>query len=298
MASTIRPRRSVLYMPGANARALEKAKGLAADALILDLEDAVAPDAKEEARSQVCDAIRGGGYGHRELVVRINAIDTPWGQDDLKAVAVTEPNAILVPKINDASDIHRYEAVLKDQRASEGVSLWVMMETPLAILNAHDIAATAHQPGARLGAWVMGTNDLAKELRCVHDKEREPLAASLSLCVLAGRAYGLTLIDGVYNDIKDAEGFAQVCAQGAAFGFDGKTLIHPGQIDVCNDLFSPSTADVAWARKVTEAFKLPENHAKGAIQVDGRMVERLHADDAKRTLEIAKAIADIAGAVT
>jgi citrate lyase subunit beta/citryl-CoA lyase len=298
MAMITRPRRSVLYMPGSNARALEKAKSLPADALILDLEDAVAPDAKAEARAQVCDAVRNGGYGHREVVIRINAIDTPWGLDDLKAAAAAAPGALLIPKINDAADIHHVQQLMNEHGAPAGVALWAMMETPLAILNAASIAATAHEADARLSAWVMGTNDLAKELRCLHDRQREPLAASLSLCVLAGRAYGLALIDGVYNDIKDAEGFAQVCAQGAAFGFDGKTLIHPSQIDVCNDLFSPSADDVAWAKKISEAFAHPDNKTKGAIQVEGRMVERLHADDAKRTLAIAKAIADIAGAVT
>lgn len=297
MTDVIRPCRSVLYMPGSNARALEKAKGLPADALILDLEDAVSPDAKEEARRQVCAAVRGGGYGAREIIIRVNGLDTPWGLDDIRAASDAAPDAILVPKVDTAHGVQQYEALMNDHGAASEIDLWAMMETPRAILGAQGIAASSAEPGSRLKAWVMGTNDLAKELGCAQPQSREPLITSLGLCVLAARAYGLVLIDGVFNEIQDVKGFSQVCSQGRAFGFDGKTLIHPSQIEACNEIFSPSDDEVAWAREVIAAFDHPDNHGKGALKVNGRMVERLHADIARRTVAMAEAIADIAAAI-
>ncbi len=294
---SVRPRRSVLYMPGSNARALEKAKTLAADALILDLEDAVAPDAKAMARTQVCDAIKNGGYGKREMIIRTNGLDTAWGLDDVKAAAKVEPDAILVPKVNSAYDIQQYEAVINDVGASDKVALWAMMETPLGLLNAQQIAATAAEPGARLAGFVMGTNDIAKDTGLRLTADRVPLLYSLEVCVLAARAYGLAIMDGVYNDFKNETGFADVCAQGAELGFDGKTLIHPVQIDPCNAAFSPSKDEVQWARKIIAAFEEPENADKGAIQVEGKMVERLHAEIGKKHVAIADAIAELGGNV-
>jgi citrate lyase subunit beta/citryl-CoA lyase len=280
----IRPRRSVLYMPGSNARALDKARTLPADALILDLEDAVAPEAKETARAQVCAAVTAG-YGKREAVVRINALSTPWGEQDLQAVAAAEPDAILVPKLSTPDELIAVEQRLAG--ADRSLGLWAMVETPLAILN---IAALAGA-GGRLGCLVMGTNDLIKELRGVHTQDRLNLAAALGLSVLAARAHGLAIIDGVYNDIDDSEGFAASCAQGRSFGFDGKTVIHPNQIEPCNLAFAPSPEEVATANKIVAAFALPENKGKGAIKLDGRMVELLHAENARRTVALAHAIA-------
>ncbi|MEW6090195.1 HpcH/HpaI aldolase/citrate lyase family protein [Parvibaculum sp.] len=291
-----RPRRSVLYMPGSNARALDKAKEIPADALILDLEDAVAPDAKEEARAQVCAAVKGGGYGKRELVIRVNGLDTPWGLDDIKAAAAAGPDAILVPKINSAADVERAEEALSDAGARPGLQLWCMIETPLATLNIQSIAAKAREPGSRMSVWVMGTNDIAKELRAAHTPDRVPMLASLGLALIAARAYGLVILDGVYNDIKNEEGFAAICEQGRDMGFDGKTLIHPSQVGPCNAIFSPDPETVAFARKTIEAFELPENKGKGVLKVDGKMVEILHAEIAKRTVAIADAIAELEAA--
>ena len=211
MADTAaRPRRSVLYMPGSNARALEKAKEIPADALILDMEDAVAPDAKEEARAQVCDAVKGGGYGKREIAIRVNGLDTPWGKDDIKAAVAAGPDAVLVPKINSAADVERAEEALTDAGAKGNIQLWCMIETPLATLNIQSIAQKAREPGSRMSAWVMGTNDIAKELRAAHTPERIPMMASLGLALVAARAYGLVILDGVYNDIKNEEGLSLI----------------------------------------------------------------------------------------
>mgnify|MGYP001203512923 CR=1 FL=1 len=289
----IRPRRSVLYMPGSNARALEKAKTILADALILDLEDAVAPDAKETARDQVCAAVEAGGYGRREIVIRVNGLDTPWGMDDIKAAAAAGPDAILVPKVNSGADVARADAALSAAGAAPDVGLWAMMETPLAMLQVQDIAAQAHGAKTRLTAWVMGTNDLAKELRAAHTPDRAPMMASLGLCLLAARAYGIAILDGVYNDLKNEAGFEAVCAQGRDMGFDGKTLIHPAQVAPCNRLFSPAPAEVAFSRQVMAAFGAPENAGKGVLQVEGRMVELLHAEIAARTVAVADAIAEL-----
>ncbi len=270
----IRPRRSVLYMPGSNARAMEKARDIAADAVILDLEDAVAPDAKALARSQVAYAV-AQGFGKREVIVRINGLATPWGADDLAAAVAMRPDAILLPKVSVPGDL---------KVDTGGIALWAMIETPLAILN---IAALA---GAGAACFVMGTNDLIKELRGQHTADRANLHAALGLGVAAARAHGLAAIDGVFNDIADADGFAAQCRQARSFGFDGKTLIHPSQVGPCNEIFAPSTEEVAAARKIIAAFEEPENRDKGAIKLDGRMVERLHAEIARRTVALADAI--------
>lgn len=291
-----RPRRSVLYMPGSNARALEKARDIPADALILDLEDAVAPDAKEEARAQVCAAVKQGGYGKREIAIRVNGLDTPWGMADIEATVAAGPDAILVPKINSAADVERAEHALSEAGARGDIQLWCMIETPLAMLNIQAIAAKAREPGSRMSVWVMGTNDIAKELRAAHTPDRVPMLASLGLALIAARAYGLVILDGVYNDIKNEQGFADICEQGRDMGFDGKTLIHPSQVGPCNTIFSPDPETVAFARKTIEAFELPENKGKGVLKVDGRMVEILHAEIARRTVAIADAIRELEGA--
>jgi citrate lyase subunit beta / citryl-CoA lyase len=277
---TTRPRRSVLYMPGSNARALEKARDIPADVLILDLEDAVAPDAKDLARQQVVDAVRARGFGKREVIVRVNAQATPWGEADVEAAASARPDAILIPKVSEIDDLR-----LVAERAP-GVALWAMIETPAAIFNIAALAAAGHG----LACFVMGTNDLVKEMRGEHMSGRANLAAALSLSVMAARAHGLGVIDGVFNDIQDTDGFAAQCRQARAFGFDGKTLIHPSQVAPCNDIFAPSPDEVAAARKIIAAFELPENKGKGAIKLDGRMVEILHADIARRTVALADAI--------
>jgi citrate lyase subunit beta/citryl-CoA lyase len=286
---TIRPRRSVLYMPGSNARAMEKARELPADAVILDLEDAVAPDAKAKARELIVAALKKGGFGHREVLVRINGLDTVWWRDDL-AVAAAGPDAVLVPKVSTPEQLRELAKHLTGVRADAGVRIWAMMETPLAMLNARDIAA-ARDRDTRLAGFVMGTNDLAKDTRARIVPGRAPMLPWLMNCVAAARAYGLDILDGVYNELGNAEGFAAECRQAHDLGFDGKTLIHPQQIAPCNAAFSPSEEEVAWARKIIAAFDQPENANKGVIQIDGRMVERLHADMAQRTVAIADAIA-------
>jgi citrate lyase subunit beta/citryl-CoA lyase len=288
--TTIRPRRSVLYMPGSNARALEKARSLPADALILDLEDAVAPDAKDVARQQVCDAVKAKGFGKREVIIRVNGTSTPWGEADLAAAAEACPDAILVPKISSRTELNSIGATLGP--ADPSIAVWAMIETPRAILNVGHIA----EAGGRLACFVMGTNDLIKEIRGVHTQDRMNLAAALSLSVLAARANGIAVIDGVYNDIANAEGFKATCEQARAFGFDGKTLIHPTQVEPCNAVFAPSAAEVEDARKLIAAFELPENKGKGAIKLDGRMVELLHAEIARRTVAMADAISALEAA--
>jgi len=283
VVASLHPRRSVLYMPGSNARALDKARSLPADALILDLEDAVAPDAKETARAQVCEAVKAKIFGKREVIIRINALSSEWGEHDLTAATAANPDAVLVPKVSSPRDIHRVEHRLADTQ----IAIWAMVETPPAILNIAALAAA----GGKLSCLVMGTNDLIKEIRGVHTPDRLNLAAALGLSVIAGRANGLCVIDGVYNDIEDANGFAAACAQGRSFGFDGKTLIHPSQIEPCNAVFAPSPAEVDAAKKIIAAFALPENSGKGAIKLDGRMVELLHAETAKHIVALADAIA-------
>ncbi len=288
---TLRPRRSVLYMPGSNARALDKAKTLPADGLILDLEDAVAPDQKDLARQQIIAAVKAGGYGSREVIVRINSLSGPWGQADLAEIAKLKVDALLIPKVSSPGDVMTAARALREAGADESIRLWAMMETPQAILNADSIVRTAADPASRLSVLVMGTNDLARETRARQIPGRAPMLAWLSQCILAARAYGVDILDGVYGDIQDQDGFRSECEQGRDMGMDGKTLIHPGQIGPCNEVFSPSAAEVDWAGKILAAFNLPENSDKGAISLDGRMVERLHADIATRTMQLAEAIA-------
>ena len=288
---TIRPRRSVLYMPGSNARALEKARELPADGLILDLEDAVAPEAKVAARELIIKALQNGGFGDREVLVRINALDTRWWIEDLDAVIAAKPDAVLVPKVSEPHQLQDVAERLVDKGANQHLRVWAMMETPLAMLNARDIAAAALDSETRLAGFVMGTNDLAKDTRARIVPGRAPMLPWLMTCVAAARAYGLDILDGVYNDLGNAEGFVEECRQARDLGFDGKTLIHPRQIEPCNAAFSPTAEEVEAARKMIAAFDLPENANKGVIQIDGRMVERLHAEMARRTVAIADAIA-------
>ena len=287
---TTRPRRSVLYMPGSNARALDKAKTLPADGVILDLEDSVAPEAKEAARQQVVDAVKAGGFGTREVFIRVNGVDTPWHADDLSAAAHAAPDVILVPKVSSPDTLELIGRRMLDMGTNHKTRVWAMIETPLAIFNILEIASAARDSETRLAGFVMGTNDLAKDTRARLVPGRTPMLAWLSMCVAAARIHGIDILDGVYNDIGNADGFAKECTQGVELGFDGKTLIHPSQIEPCNNAFSPSPADVAQARKMIAAFDLPENKGKGVVSIDGRMVERLHADMARRTVAIAEAI--------
>jgi citrate lyase subunit beta/citryl-CoA lyase len=292
MVMLARPRRSVLYMPGSNAKALAKASTLPADALILDLEDSVALDQKIAAREQVVRAVRAGGFGGREVVIRVNGPHTPWGEDDLLAAAAAKPDAILLPKVDGPGAIMVAARVLREAEAPEETRIWAMMETPNAILNAGSIASVAADPNSRLSVMVMGLNDLAKETRARLTPGRPTMTAWLASCVVAARAHGVDLLDGVYNDIKDLDGFRLESLQGRDMGLDGKTLIHPSQIDICNEVFAPTPAEVESAAAIIEAFALPENAGKGVIQLNGRMVELLHADMARRTLAIAEAIAE------
>ena len=291
-----RPRRSVLYMPGSNERALEKARSLSADALIFDLEDAVAPDAKPLAREKVCDAVKSGGYGGREIVIRINALETPWGTEDLIAACEAGPDAILVPKVAHPGDIISAAKILQGVHAPEKIRLWAMMETPMAILNARAIAATAVYEENRLCCLVMGTNDLIKESRARALHDRFAVVPWLAMTLVAARAYRLDIIDGVYNDFRDELGLREECERGRTLGMDGKTLIHPSQVAPCNEIFSPTEEEVDWSRKVIDAFGQPENTRKGVIVVEGRMVERLHFVMAQRTVAIAEQIRDMEAA--
>lgn len=287
----IRPRRSVLYMPGSNARALEKAREIAADALILDLEDAVAPDVKDTARAQVCAAVKAGGYGRREIVIRTNGIDTPWFKADLAAAAEAKPDAILIPKVSTPETLQQVGTLLEGLWADPAIRVWAMVETPLAILDIERIARAARDRRTRLACFVMGTNDLAKETRARFVPGRAPMLPWLTSAILAARAHGIDIVDGVYNDLKDEAGFRAECEQGRDLGFDGKTLIHPAQVAVANEIFAPDEAELTRARAIIAAFALPENAGKGAIQLDGRMVELLHAEMAKRVVALSEAIA-------
>lgn len=288
---SIRPRRSVLYMPGSNARALEKARTLPADGVILDLEDSVAPDGKAEARARVAETVKAGGFGPREVIIRINGLDTPWGQDDLDAAAGARPDAILLPKVERVEQLVTVGRRLEALGTPAETRVWAMIETPLAILDIRAIAAAARDPLTRLSVFVLGTNDLAKETRAALVPGRAPMVGWLTQAVLAARAFGIEVIDGVWNNFQDMDGFNAECAQGVSFGMDGKTVIHPTQIGPCNDAFSPPEAEVARARAIIAAFALPENAGKGVITLDGRMVELLHAEMAKRTVAVADAIA-------
>jgi citrate lyase subunit beta/citryl-CoA lyase len=282
-----RPRRSVLYMPASNERALEKAKSLAVDALILDLEDAVAPDAKDAARDNACAAARSGAYGRREIAIRVNGIGTQWHDADLRAACAAGPDAIVVPKVGSAQEVRDLVAAMESVGASDHTALWAMVETPRAMLHCEEIAGASD----RLTVLVMGTNDLAKELHAEHVPGRAPLLTGLSLCLLAARATGTVILDGVYNDVKDAEGFAAECVQGRQLGFDGKTLIHPGQVEVCNETFAPSPEAVAEAEGVLAAWEA--GAGAGVVTHNGRMVEALHVETAERVLAVHRAIREL-----
>lgn len=284
-----RPRRSVLYMPGANARALEKARDLPADTLVLDLEDSVAPDLKKEARDAVAAAIATRAYGYREVLVRGNGLDTEWGHEDLAAALAAGADGVLVPKVTAGADILALEERLSALGAPAHLGLWVMIEMPLAVLNLAEIAAAAHN--TRLTGFVLGLNDLAKEMNALPTSDRQAFLAALNLAVMAARAHGLVAIDAVFNDIGDEAGLAAECEQGRVMGFDGKSLIHPAQLAIANRVFSPDPADVAHARAVVEAFAMPQNRGRGVITVDGRMTELLHLEQARRLLAINEAIA-------
>ena len=278
-----RPRRSVLYMPSSNAKALEKAKTLPVDGIIFDLEDAVAPDAKVEARSAAVAAVRSGAYGARELIIRVNSIGTEWHDDDVTAAAQAGPEVVLVPKVNSAEEVHQLVAALEAAGAPDKTSLWAMVETPIGMLNALSIA----QASPRLTGFVMGTNDLVKELYAEHVPGRQPVLAGLGLALLAARAAGIVIIDGVYNDVKNLDGFLAECEQGRQLGFDGKTLIHPGQVEGANTTFAPGEQAVADARGVLAAW---ESRTTGVVTYNNRMVENLHVESAQRTLSIHEAI--------
>jgi citrate lyase subunit beta/citryl-CoA lyase len=280
-------------MPGSNERALEKAKTIPADALILDLEDAVAPDAKVEAREKVCAAVKGGGYGKREIIIRVNALETPWGADDLVAACAARPDAILVPKVARPGDIISAAKMLKAQHAPEHIKLWAMMETPMSIINVHDIAAVGTEPEHRLACLVMGTNDLAKESRARILANRFAVVPWLAMTIVAARAYGLEVLDGVYNNFKDEAGLREECEHGRTLGMDGKTLIHPSQVGPCNQIFSPTPGEVEWSKRIIAAFQQPENAKRGVITVEGKMVERLHMVQAERTVSIWESIREL-----
>lgn len=286
-----KPRRTVLFMPATNARAIEKARGLPVDAIALDLEDSIAPAKKDEARAAAIETVKAGGFGRREVVMRLNGPDTPWFEADLAAAATASPNAILVPKLERPEQIERIAQRFRSLPPRAGLQLWIMIETPLGVLNAHALARMSETcPDARLSSFVLGTNDIQKETRALEHPDRMPLLLSLQMAVLAARAYKLSILDGVYNNFRDLEGFERECRQGRLLGMDGKTLIHPSQIDVANSVFGPSPAEVEWARRIISAFEEQENQGKGAISIDGQMVELLHLEIARRTVEMADAL--------
>jgi len=289
--TTVRPRRSVLFMPGSNARALDKARALPADGLIFDLEDAVAPDAKTMAREQIAAALKLGGYGGRELIVRINGLGTPWGFDDLAMMAKSTAHAILIPKVESAQMVQEVDKRLADASAPASLSIWCTMETPLGILHAEEIAASSR----RIECLVMGTSDLTNDLHAAHTRERLPMLTSLGLCLLAARAFALGILDGVYLDLADDDGFAHSCVQGKELGFDGKTLIHPKTIAKANEVFTPSPDEVAWSRKLIAAHADASRAGKGITVVDGKLIENLHVENAKRLVALADAIKALQG---
>ncbi|MDG5495233.1 CoA ester lyase [Niveispirillum sp. BGYR6] len=284
---TTRPRRSALYMPGANPRALEKARTLGADVLLLDLEDSVAPDAKEQARAQVVATIAAGGYGYRELVIRTNGLDTPWGHADLVAAATSGADAVLIPKVDSAEGVRMADRVLRAAGAPESLRLWVMMETPRAMLAAADIAGAC----PRLECLVMGTSDLTKDLGALNTPDRLPMITGLGLTLLAARAFGLSVLDGVHVDLEDEAGFAAACRQGRELGFDGKTLIHPKQLAAANSAFAPTADEMARARRIIAAHAEAVAAGKGVTLVDGKLVEALHVETARRTVALGDAVA-------
>jgi citrate lyase subunit beta/citryl-CoA lyase len=276
-------------MPGSNARALEKGRTLAADGLILDLEDAVAPDAKETARDQIRDAIQQGGYGKRELIVRVNAMDTSWGHDDLYAAATMGADAVLLPKVESASVIHQAEEIMATAGAPDDLAVWCMMETPLGMLHAEEISHAS----PRIGALVMGTSDLAKDLQCAHTPDRLPFVTSLGLCMLAARAAGIAILDGVHLNLDDDKGFEDSCKQGNELGFDGKTLIHPKTIDAANKAFAPPDEIIEWSKKIIAAHAKAASEGKGVVVVDGQLIENLHVLNAQRLVALSEAIAEM-----
>ena len=278
-----RPRRSCLYTPGINLKAMEKGKSLAADIIMLDLEDAVAPELKDEARNLVANIVSEKPYGKREVIIRMNEVSSPWAKDDLIMINAIKPDGALVPKVQTAQDIFDIDARLDD-----GIALWVMIEMPLAILNIQDIAAASQS--TKLAGFIIGTNDLAKEYRATATPDRAAFQHALSVTLIAARAYNLIAIDGVYNDIQNASGLEDECRQGQIMGYDGKTLIHPNQIDITNSIFSPAIDDIEKARAIVAAFELPENRNKGVIKVDGKMTELLHLVEAKRLIAMHDAI--------
>ena len=286
MAAIVRPRRSVLYMPGSNPRALEKGRTLAADGLILDLEDAVAPDMKTAARQQIIEAIAAGGYGRRELLVRINAVDTEWGAGDIAAMAACGADGLLLAKIDGADGVRQAEQMMVAAGAPGEMAIWCMMETPMAMLKAEEIAGAT----PRLAGFVMGTSDLAKDLHCHHTRDRLPMITALGLCLLAARAHGLAILDGVYLDLADDEGFARACLQGRELGFDGKTLIHPKTIAAANVAFAPNDEDIAWSKRIIDEHGKAQQAGKGVVVIDGKLVENLHVENAKRLVALAEAI--------
>ena len=290
MMKNARPRRSILYMPGSNARALEKGRTIAADGLILDLEDAVAPEAKETARDQVRNAIKEGGYGKREVIVRVNPMDTAWGHDDLTAVATMGADAVLLPKVQSADAVHQAEDIMGTAGAPDELSVWCMMETALGMLHAEEISHAS----PRVGALVMGTSDLAKDLQCAHTPDRIPFMTSLGLCMLAARAAGIGILDGVHLNLDDDEGFKDSCKQGAELGFDGKTLIHPKTIDAANKIFAPSKGVIEWSEKIIAAHAEAAKEGKGIVVVDGQLIENLHVLNAERLVAMSKAIEELA----
>ena len=289
MAATPRPRRSVLYMPGSNTRALEKGRSLPADALILDLEDAVSPDAKSDARANIRTALAAGGYGKREILVRVNALDTPWGEEDLAAMAAAGADGILLPKVESAAAVLDAQALLDANGGPDGLALWCMIETPLGVLRAEEIAVST----PRMAGFVMGTSDLAKDLHCLHTPDRLPFITSLNIAILAARAYRLAVLDGVHLDLEDAEGFAAACRQGLELGFDGKTLIHPKTIAAANQTFGPQAEEVALSHRIIEAFDHAASEGKAVVVLDGKLVENLHVENARRVLALARMIEEL-----
>jgi citrate lyase subunit beta/citryl-CoA lyase len=290
----IRPRRSLLFMPGSNTRALEKARILPADGIILDLEDSVAPEAKALARDQITQAIATGGFGKREILIRTNALDTPWWSDDVRMAAKARPDGILVPKVSSVADIAAIAACLREANADPAMRLWTMIETARAVLHAEELAATSRDVEPRLAGFVFGPNDISRETRIRMQPGRAIMLPMITHCILAARAYGLEILDGPYSDFSSVDGFSQECTQARDLGFDGKTLIHPGQIEACNAIFTPPADEVTRAREIIAAFERPENASRGAISLDGQMVERLHADMARRTIAIADSITALA----
>ena len=289
MGKVNQPRRSVLYVPGSNLRAMEKSKALAADVLILDLEDAVAPDMKVEARQMVFDTVAKGGFGKREVLIRVNSLYTPWGYEDLMAVAKSAADGVVISKVQSSAQVHQVEGIMSGIGASDKLDIWCMMETPRSILKCDEIAESS----SKLAGLIMGTSDLVKDLHAQHSPTRLSVLTALSMCVLAARAHNLAILDGVHLDLNDDEGFEQSCHQGLELGFDGKTLIHPKTIPITNKIFSPSLEDVQWSLKVIIAHAEASQLGQGVVLVDGKLIESLHVDEARRTVALAERIAEM-----